>query len=540
MKLLLPITVVYLLSANILLAETVIPDGTEISGNWNFAGSPYIIEGEAIIPAEQSLTINPGVTIKFQTGDVFNYEDPDFDCGFFRVNGELEAVGTGLDSIIFTRLGDENYWGVIYFSTSAGSNSILNYCHFEYGNKITNCADNDFLGVISFDQAECSITNSYFGNNNSGAVFCTNSSSPDITNNMIIDNDFGIKCENNSNAFISGNHIESGIGILGEQSSPTITNNIIQCTMIGLAFWTGASPVITNNTIQNCELYGLFIMNNSTAYLHENLFENMQWGINCQNSNVTGFRNVVSNCQIGIQIFYDSNFDIVNTVVANSVEGIRIHDSSVAIVNSINYNNENEFVIPDWSDGISATISHSLIQENSLPEEVIDSGFNLFATNPLFIDPENGDYHLQNDSPCIDAGTAFFEWDGRVVINLDEDDYFGTAPDIGAFEHTALIANDHEFEPPSSAYNLSNYPNPFKPATTISFSLPFESKVNLTVYNIKGQIVKTLADREFDKGNTQLIWDGKDNSGRNVSAGIYFYKLTTERNSLTKKMILME
>jgi len=92
-----------------------------------------------------------------------------------------------------------------------------------------------------------------------------------------------------------------------------------------------------------------------------------------------------------------------------------------------------------------------------------------------------------------------------------------------------------------SGFNLkNNYPNPFKPQTTISFSLIRPSNVSIKIYNLKGQLVKTLADGEFTSANHSIVWNGTDNSGRKVSEGVYFYKMQAPRFSSTKKMILMK
>lgn len=95
--------------------------------------------------------------------------------------------------------------------------------------------------------------------------------------------------------------------------------------------------------------------------------------------------------------------------------------------------------------------------------------------------------------------------------------------------------------------NLSNYPNPFNPSgagrsptTTISFALPKDSKVELSVYNIKGQKVKTLLREAFESGNHSIIWNGDDDSGNSVSSGIYFYKLKAGDFQKVKKMILLK
>ncbi|MBS3768156.1 MAG: T9SS type A sorting domain-containing protein [Candidatus Cloacimonetes bacterium] len=92
-----------------------------------------------------------------------------------------------------------------------------------------------------------------------------------------------------------------------------------------------------------------------------------------------------------------------------------------------------------------------------------------------------------------------------------------------------------------SNYTLeNNYPNPFKPQTTISFSLVQPSKVSIEIYNLKGQLVKTLADGEFGAARHSFVWNGTDNSGKRVSDGVYFYKMQTPKFSSTKKMILLK
>ncbi|NQV19721.1 MAG: right-handed parallel beta-helix repeat-containing protein [Armatimonadetes bacterium] len=86
-----------------------------------------------------------------------------------------------------------------------------------------------------------------------------------------------------------------------------------------------------------------------------------------------------------------------------------------------------------------------------------------------------------------------------------------------------------------------NYPNPFNPTTTISFSIPEESKVDLSIYNIKGQKVRNLVSDDFKKGIHSVIWNGVDESGKSIASGVYFYKLNV--NGITKqihKCILMK
>ncbi len=87
----------------------------------------------------------------------------------------------------------------------------------------------------------------------------------------------------------------------------------------------------------------------------------------------------------------------------------------------------------------------------------------------------------------------------------------------------------------------SNYPNPFNPVTNIAFDLNRNETVSLKVYNLKGQLVKTLVNKDYlEKGNHIYIWNGIDNQDKQVSSGVYFYKLEGENHSQTKKMLLLK
>jgi carboxypeptidase T len=86
-----------------------------------------------------------------------------------------------------------------------------------------------------------------------------------------------------------------------------------------------------------------------------------------------------------------------------------------------------------------------------------------------------------------------------------------------------------------------NVPNPFNPDTMISYDLPKTGNMNLEIYNIKGQKVKSLVTGKQEQGNHSIRWDGKDSTGSSVASGVYFYRLDAEgQASLTKKMILLK
>lgn len=85
-----------------------------------------------------------------------------------------------------------------------------------------------------------------------------------------------------------------------------------------------------------------------------------------------------------------------------------------------------------------------------------------------------------------------------------------------------------------------NRPNPFNGQTAIKYQLPSESRVRINVYNISGQLVKTLIDAKQLPGYYNIAWNGRDNFGRPVSAGVYFYRLNAGDINLTRKMVLLK
>jgi len=85
-----------------------------------------------------------------------------------------------------------------------------------------------------------------------------------------------------------------------------------------------------------------------------------------------------------------------------------------------------------------------------------------------------------------------------------------------------------------------NYPNPFNPSTTFSYVVPEAADVSITVHNIKGELVNTLESGYQNVGRHQVVWNGLNDAGDQVSSGVYIYTLTTGTQSISKRMLLLK
>jgi hypothetical protein len=97
---------------------------------------------------------------------------------------------------------------------------------------------------------------------------------------------------------------------------------------------------------------------------------------------------------------------------------------------------------------------------------------------------------------------------------------------------SAVIPNDYSL--------MQNFPNPFNPTTSISFSMPAAAQATLEIYNVLGEKVKTVFNGMANAGLNTVVWEGVDENGQTVASGIYFYRLKTTAFEQTRKMVLMK
>ncbi len=216
-----------------------------------------------------------------------------------------------------------------------------------------------------------------------------------------------------------------------------------------------------------------------------------------------------------------ANCTIAHNIAQTSGGGISTTGpgTTTAIANTIVWGNSIGGIY--GQDSTVVAVDHS-IDQGELPWP----GPGNINVDPLFVDPESGDYRLQAGSPAIDAGDAA----------LNDPD--GSRADIGAipFGQPPLTVADGARP---SAISLSAAPNPFNPSTTVRFTVPHSSRVQLAIYDVSGRHVRMLVDEPRGVGTYAAVWNGADASGRDVASGVYLVRLETPTQTVTQRITLL-
>jgi hypothetical protein len=300
----------------------------------------------------------------------------------------------------------------------------------------------------------------------------------------------------------------AGISIRG--SSPTIAHSVISGNSGaiggGLQIENGANP-----TIDHCLISGNDGAMGGGIFLYDAdpILRNCTIAGNSSGSMFGGGISCIS-----------SSPEIVNNIITGCPSGYGIYSDTP--------NNNLTITYCDFYANVQANFCNvdtnlGLITASNANGDPCDIYHNIFL-NPQFEDAGYGNYHLQETSPCIDAGAS--------TSPLDPDN---TIADIGAFYFNQTGVEDSEFIIHHSSFIISAFPNPFNSSVVISFELRASSPVELTIYDITGREVWKLASRIWHLGTNQVEWNAEG-----MPSGIYFARLTAGDYIQTQKLLLLK
>ena len=129
-------------------------------------------------------------------------------------------------------------------------------------------------------------------------------------------------------------------------------------------------------------------------------------------------------------------------------------------------------------------------------------------------------------------------WTLQYSVKASDEEYEVVKEGEFVFQNTSLSVDENITPLTFSLYQ--NYPNPFNPITTLKYDLPEDSFVDIIVYDMLGNVVNNLINKNQNSGSKSVQWDATNNQGEPVSAGVYLYKIQASEFSQTKKMILLK
>ena len=310
------------------------------------------------------------------------------------------------------------------------------------------------------------------------------------------------------NLIVTDNSAAAGGGIsIWRVSGPTLSNLIIQENTSekyggGLMIFTAVASV-TDVTVSGNNCYtddsfggGIIINNSEVALTNVSVTDNTAsfgGGMSVGNSDVTLTHVTISG----------------NTATTSGGGFLSTPFSNNTLTNSIIWNNSPESIYAF----ATTTISYSDIQGGWGGEGNIDA-------DPLFCNPDSSDFTLAENSPCVGTGES--------GVNM------------GAFGVGCEALSTDKDVIPLKYLLHQNYPNPFNPVTTLRYDLPEDALVNITIYDMMGRQISTLVSSLQSTGYKSIQWNGTNDAGQPVSAGVYLYKIQAGDYSQTKKMVLLK
>jgi len=531
------------------------------------------VTGNVTIPSGITLTIDPGTTISFANN-----------ASLF-VNGALNVNGTSGTTVTFS---GNSTWGGITFNS--GSYGNLNYCTITGVSTYGGAA----IRILSASPAirNCTIEN----NSTSHGIYLTGSTNAYIYNNIIRNNTLNGIYIYNGNAYLRYNTITGSSSyaavycdiyatpLFGAPSAGEADGwNTLQSGYYGLfgnyhcSINAGATDNGRYNTFQNNSYANVYASNYTTIYAKNNWWNPepptgivedatssvyyTPYSLAKSTSNSSQSENdlLLLAYELRMQKRYSEALDIYDELI----NGVNNKYIILAISETGNlYRESKNSEVVDYIETVLQTKSNNP-EVRAVLLEVLS---NMYMTNKKYTDIISTSNKLVEDYGNNEHGKnglmnifyAYYyqqemEKAFEVLESIDKK-YAGNMEVLMARSILGLaagsdIGGEYKAENNSESeinYNKNkpvefeltgNYPNPFNPSTTINYSLPDESNVELIIYDIMGREVNSFIYDAQTVGAHNIVWNGRNREGANVSSGIYFYKLTAHALNTGKLFI---
>jgi len=408
---------------SLVFSQTKLPNIIATNTTLTKANSPYSIENGMTINAGATLTIEAGVVVK-----IAQYKD-------ITVNGNLIVLGTKDDSVYFSDLTSGNPWGMI---NSNEANIKLYYLVNEGSNRFLSATGGDTI-IIS----HCRIFSTATAGNGLDCIAAHDSKRVTIDSILLT----------GSGGTIAGGSKNDAIDLDAVDSCFIFNNTVSHFSDDAVDIGTQTKYADIENNILSYTNFGVTVGEQSVAWLYKNISIGNDGGIQSHNGAiVSGSNNILYSNTDGIECYHSEEGETVQS-------GGIIH-----LTNTIFYQNHRSDITRQSSSTVDITYCLS-------DKDTINGDYNLKG-DPKFVDPANGDFHIQFDSPCINNGKP---------------DISGNPTTIGVFDYTGPIEVNQVIDL-SEPFII--YPNPCKDFFQIGTTIT-EGKIQVILSDLSGQIVKS-------------------------------------------------
>jgi len=329
----------------------------------------------------------------------------------------------------------------------------------------------------------------------------------------------------------------------------TTTRNIIAGQHTGVVISGGADNLVLGNLIGTDVTGTLDLGNKNEGIRIDNASDNTIGGIFAEAGNTIAY-----NGRNGIRVTAGSGNRILSNSIFNNADlgidlgfdGVTPNDSADVDTGPNNLQNFPEIASVEINENEDLVIEYSVDSDPShsaypLTIQFFESDSSGQGKTLIGEDLYNAT-DFNNGAKKVNMGNAVeLEVLGGDNIVATATDTSGNTSEFSPIKTVVIITSVAESEEnvPKTFVLHQNYPNPFNPETTIQYQLPKTTQVKLVIYNLEGQQVATLVEKQQPAGLYSIQWDGKAASGKKVASGVYLYRLETTQFVQVRKLVLV-
>lgn len=518
------------LYGNLLRADSVTVSG-DVSGVWDV--DTVFVNGNINLQEGENLQIEPGVIISF-LGEFH-----------FSVHGSMSVLGVAQSPVIFTMSDTTGFyndtipnggWKGIWIEDLSPSvdSVVFTHCHFEYGKAVAADSVHGYGGAVLVRNSDkVRISHSTFQNNyafyNGGAVYLQNSDIL-VTHNTFTWNscgqtfDFygygGAICADGGeqviqkNMFFQNSSTGIGGGLCIRFKDGPVYNNIFDNNYSAL----GGGLGILHVQLCRHQIANNLVVNNGATFFGS--------GTSTNNCSPTYINNTIVGNWGAAGGFYCKD-SVVPVLYNNIIWGNAGYGGQVYLWDLLSQPNFYFNDIEGGKENFQGTggSAFSGIYENNIDAD------------PLFVGTGEFPFSLLDESPCVNAGTT--EIPGFTFQPTDlagNTRIYGNMVDMGAYENQNVVSGFTENQHPDAVF-YDPSPNPATDRVTFSFYLLQNSTVQIEIFDLKGNLITIISDKNLKGGLHQTEWNISENLS-NSGSGIYVSRLTANGRTFEKKLIV--